>query len=142
MFCESVFRNITKFTGKHLCQSLFVNKDTGLRSATLLKKRLWHMFSSEFSEVSKNTFIYGTPLVAASVLKNLANFTGKHLCWSLFFINLLAWGTPTQVFSCEICRMPILKNVYERLLLNSKKSRKFCTTSWRQLSHKFISWNF
>ena len=33
-------RNFTKFTGKHLCQSLFLNKVAGLRSLTLLKKRL------------------------------------------------------------------------------------------------------
>ena len=25
-------------------------------------------------------------------LENLANFTGKYLCWSLFLINLQAWG--------------------------------------------------
>ena len=24
------------------------------------------------------------------VLKNLANFTGKHMCWSLFLVNLPA----------------------------------------------------
>ena len=30
--------NFTKFTGKHLRQSLFLNKVTGLRAATLLKK--------------------------------------------------------------------------------------------------------
>ena len=34
---KSVLRNLTKFTGKHLCQSLFFNKVT-----TLLKRRLWH----------------------------------------------------------------------------------------------------
>ena len=44
------------------------------------------------------------------VLKSFANFTGKHLCWSLFLKNLQAEGlqlpkkkTPTQVFSCELC---------------------------------------
>ena len=40
------------------------------------------------------------------VLKNFANFTGKHLCWSLLLIELQAWRskeTPTQVFSCKIC---------------------------------------
>ena len=43
MFCEKgVLRNFAKFTGKHLCQSLFFNKVAGLRLATLLKKRLWH----------------------------------------------------------------------------------------------------
>ena len=39
---KGVLRNFTKFTGNHLCQSLFFNKVAGLRPATLLKKRLWH----------------------------------------------------------------------------------------------------
>ena len=39
---KGVLRNFTKFEGKHLCQSLFFNKVSGLRSATLLKKKLWH----------------------------------------------------------------------------------------------------
>ena len=37
---KGVLKNFTKFTGKHLCQSLFFNKVAGLRPATLLKKRL------------------------------------------------------------------------------------------------------
>ena len=37
---KGVLRNFAKFTGKDLCQSLFFNKDAGLRPATLLKKRL------------------------------------------------------------------------------------------------------
>ena len=42
VFCnKGVLRNFTKFTGKHLCQSLFFNKVASLRPATLLKKRLW-----------------------------------------------------------------------------------------------------
>ena len=32
---------LVKFTGKHLCQSLFFNIVVGLRTATLLKKKLW-----------------------------------------------------------------------------------------------------
>ena len=41
MFCKKgVLRNFTKFTGKHLCQSLFFNKVPDLKYATLLKKRL------------------------------------------------------------------------------------------------------
>ena len=39
---KGVLRNFAKFTGKHLCQSLFSNKVAGLIPATLLKKRLWH----------------------------------------------------------------------------------------------------
>ena len=41
VFCKkSVLKDFTKFTGKHLCQSLFFNKVAGL-PATLSKKRLW-----------------------------------------------------------------------------------------------------
>ena len=49
------------------------------------------------------------------VLKNFANFTGKHLCWSLFnkaFIKFIK-KTPTQVFSCEICKI-FKKNFFYR----------------------------
>ena len=38
---KGVLRNFEKLSGKCLCQSLFFNKFAGLRSATLLKKRLW-----------------------------------------------------------------------------------------------------
>ena len=40
---KGVLENFAKFTGKHLCQSLFFSKVPGLRPgtpATLLKKRL------------------------------------------------------------------------------------------------------
>ena len=39
---KGILRNLTKFTGKHLCQSIFLNKVAGIRPATLLKKRPWH----------------------------------------------------------------------------------------------------
>ena len=43
VFCKKgVLRRFTKFTRKHLCQSLLFNRVAGLRPATLLKKRLWH----------------------------------------------------------------------------------------------------
>ena len=39
MFCrKGVLRNFAKFTGKHLCKSLFFNKITGIRAANLLKR--------------------------------------------------------------------------------------------------------
>ena len=49
-------------------------------------------------------------------LKKFANFTGKHLCWSLFLRKLQAFWratlleTITMVFSCEICE--IVKNTF------------------------------
>ena len=61
VFCKKgVLENFTKFTGKHLCQILFLNKVASLRPATLLKKRLWH---GCFSDI----FFYWTPPLATSV---------------------------------------------------------------------------
>ena len=56
-----VLRNFAKFTGKHLCQSRFLNKVPVLRPATLLKKTMAQVFSCEFCEIFKNTFLYRTP---------------------------------------------------------------------------------
>ena len=54
---KDVLSNFAKFTGKHLYPSLFFNKVAGL---TLLKKRLLtQVFSCEFCEISKNTFLTG-----------------------------------------------------------------------------------
>ena len=53
---NSVLGNFAKFIGKHLCQSLFFDKVTFLRPATLLTETLAQMLSCEFCEVSKNTF--------------------------------------------------------------------------------------
>ena len=68
VFCKKgALRNFAKFTGKHLCQNLFFNKVAALRPAALLKKEtLAQEFSCEFCEISKNTFSYRTPPVAAS----------------------------------------------------------------------------
>ena len=59
VFCKKgVLRNFAKFTGKHLCQSLFFNKVAGLRPATLLKKRLWHRcFPVNFTKFLRTPFI-------------------------------------------------------------------------------------
>ena len=110
VFCEKcVLRNFAKFTGKHLCRSLFFNKvarltplDNCFSTFYLLhicqnvfhlilwqleilnggacnfikKETLAQVFCCEFCKISKNTFFYRTPLVAASVvhLNNNINF--------------------------------------------------------------------
>ena len=58
---KGVLRNFTKWTGKHLCQSLFFNKVAGLRSATLLKKRLWlRCFHVNFAKFLRTPFFQNT----------------------------------------------------------------------------------
>ena len=68
-FCKKgVLRNFAKFTGKHLCQSLFVNKFAGRPEAcnVIKKEALAQVFSCELCETSNNTFSYRATPVAAS----------------------------------------------------------------------------
>ena len=55
---KEVLTYFAKFTGKHLCQSLFLNKAAGLRPATLLRKRLWpRFFPVNFAKFIRTTFL-------------------------------------------------------------------------------------
>ena len=69
VFCKKGdLKNFAKFTGKHLCQSLFFNKVASLKPASLLKKRLWHRCF---------------PVNFAKFLRTL--FFKEHLCWPLLY---------------------------------------------------------
>ena len=58
---KGVLRNFVKFTGKHLCQSLFFNKVARLRSVTLFKKRLWRRcFPVNFAKFLRTPFLQNT----------------------------------------------------------------------------------
>ena len=53
---KGVLKDFAKFTGKHLCQSLFLNK-----VVTLLKKRVWHRcFPVSFAKFLRTPFLYNT----------------------------------------------------------------------------------
>ena len=72
---KGVLRNFTKFKGKHLCQSLFINKNAGLRPAILLKKRLWHRcFPVNFAKFLKTSFLQNT---SGRLLLHHYNWTSK-----------------------------------------------------------------
>ena len=58
---KDILRNFAKFTGKHLWQSLFLNKVAGLRPTSLLKKSLWHRcFSANFAKFLRTPFLQNT----------------------------------------------------------------------------------
>ena len=63
---KGALRNFAKFTGKHLCQRLFLIKLQAKTCSFIKKESLAQVFSCEFCEISKNTFSYRTPPVAAS----------------------------------------------------------------------------
>ena len=59
--------------------------------------------------------------VKKGVLKYFTNFTGKHLCWSLFqncnFIEKRLWHRCFPMKFAKFLRTPTLKNICERLVL-------------------------
>ena len=60
-YIERCSKNFAKFTGKQLCQSLFFDKVASLRSATLLKKGLWHRcFPVNFAKFLRTPFLENT----------------------------------------------------------------------------------
>ena len=62
--------NIAKFTGKHLCRSLFFDRDAGLRTATLFNKRLWHRYFPVNFAIFLRTPFFRTPLVPAFFVRD------------------------------------------------------------------------
>ena len=99
VFCKKcVVRNFAKFTGKHLrpegCN--FIKNET-----------LAQMLSCEFCEISKNTFFYRTPLVAASAFhvmhhKYFDVFRGhraKPVTWNALTLNRVMAKASTEVSS-------------------------------------------
>ena len=58
---KAVLENFTKFTGEHLCWSLFFNKAGSLSPLTLLKKRLTHScFRDNFVKFLRTPFAQNT----------------------------------------------------------------------------------
>ena len=78
---KNVLRNFAKFTGKHLCQSLFFNNFAGLRPVTLLEKRLWHRCFGPWKRFSA--------LQTSNTL--LARFAHSQKLFWLCFIFWLCW---------------------------------------------------
>ena len=87
VFCKKRFlRNVAKFTGKLLCQSLFFNKVAGWGLQLYFKKQLWHKYF---------------PLNLAKFLRTpvLQNISGRLLL------------TVAYLFDCSIKNSQKLKSV-------------------------------
>ena len=71
---KGVFINFAKFTGQHLCQSLFFNKVAGLGSE---KQTLTQVFSYEVYKIAKNTFF--TEHLRTTASQNKSFFSEKQM---------------------------------------------------------------
>ena len=90
---KGVLRNFTKFTGKHLCQSLFFNEVAGLRPATLLKKRLWQRcFPENFVNFLRTPFYI------------------EHIWWLLLRLHLSILSSQ-WIIDINLCHLQIFTDV-------------------------------
>ena len=106
---KGVLRNFTKFTGKHLCQSL---------------KTLAQVYSCEFCEISNNTFLTEHVWVTASTHCISKTFTEQFLSTWISFRSIHRMCSIKKVLLKSFAtffRTPILKNICERLLLSISK---------------------
>ena len=75
VFCKKgVLRIFAKFTGKHLCQSLFFNNVAG---NFIKKETLAQVFFCEFCENSKNTFSFLRWLLLERPCNKMKNITSE-----------------------------------------------------------------
>ena len=106
LFKKGALRNFAKFTGTHLCQSLFFNKVAVLRHATLLKKRLWHRyFPVNFAKFLRTPFLQNTSGVCFRIKR-------RYITKYLWYYSILIYNTAQKMkfsitdlatFTEEIC---------------------------------------
>ena len=116
---KAIPRNFAKFTGKHLCQSLFFNKVAGLRPEAchfIKKGTLARVFSCEFYETSKNSFFYRIPLVAASE---------DYFLWRGFESVRAQWTNCFNIFMIKISCLYEKKSSHRRCSVRKDVLRNF-----------------
>ena len=114
---KGVLRNLTKFTAKHLCQSLCFNKVAGLR---LWGETLAQMFSCEFWEISQNNvFTEHLQLLPLLFPKRKWNYR-------------VAFRTQSNIYYGTFC-----KNNWRFLPLAMTKFRTLCFQYWCPLPQFF-----
>ena len=117
-----VLKKLADFTGKYLCQSIFLIKSQALRTATLLKRDcitgfflriLWIIQEHLFCRGSMNGWFWNTspPFHEHLFLKNISSgFFWQFQVSSLKLYSLKE--TLAKLFICEFCK--VFKNIFRR----------------------------
>ena len=109
-----VLKNFRKFTGKHLCWSIFLINEEGLKACNFIKKRLQHRyFLLNFCDIFKNNYFeeyLQTTATGFSVwvlLKPLGwHFEDRStipLAIKTFFLGLLVQKPNSFTDVCSLC---------------------------------------
>ena len=130
-FKIGVLKNFATFTGKHLCRPLqaFFYRTPTVAASGFSRKQFFQLnlvFNADSCTGFCSELLYKQELnlrsshwnssVKKGVLRKFSNFTGKHLCWSLFLIEVFLQISqisqentkkeiPAEMFSCEFCEI-------------------------------------
>ena len=116
---KGVVRNFTKVPGKHLCRSLIFNKKRH-RTATLLKKRLWHRcFPVNFLKFQGTHFFH---LVAASGIKSKIVMNQSSRKKKVFFCNVYFFRRIFFEYLCFISVYRVLNKLSECTYFSMSKT--------------------
>ena len=123
-------KNFAKYTGKYLCQSLFLNKVGGLRPATLLKKRLWHRcLPMNFAKFLIKPFLQNTsgrPLLMFDKVLNTPPLKESVIVHRKKFFLVYGQIDANVVGTCKIMlSMTSLWKKQKRVTLYRKKISRF-----------------
>ena len=131
MFCKKELKNFTNYAGKHLVT----------RPATLLKRDsntsifLWNLQNFQehlFWRIAAND-CFCSFFLMAPIMESLLNKVA-----SLQACNFIKKRTPTQVFSCGVCK--VFKNTYfEEYLRTTAFVVSFSWLCAHYLRHRFIN---
>ena len=118
-----------------------LNKDARLQASNFIKTRPTLVFFREICETFKNTYFEEYLGATASVVS-----FSCHLCWSLFLVKLHVFRPVTllkrdqhwyfSVKFAKLLRTPILKNIWERLLLQFLSHGSMCIIYVKDLPTK------
>ena len=93
LFKMSFYKNLGKFTGKHMCQSLFFNKVAGASCNFIKKEILVQVFASEFCKIFKNIFLTEHLWTTTSVYANFdyAIHVGDWCIFVFYMVTICTW---------------------------------------------------
>ena len=120
---KGVLKNFAKLTGKHLCLSLFFNKVASRRSATLLKKKLWHRcFPVDFAKFLRTPFFYSfAKFLRTPFVRNTSE-------------RLLLWTTASETSNTKYLGLIKRSKVQEK---NKSCKRALNFDQWKTFSENY-----
>ena len=146
---KGALRNFAKFTEKHLCQGLYFNKVPGQVCNFIEIENLAQVFFCEFCEISKNTFSYRLPPVAAFAA---CNFIKKEIPAKMSFYEFrkifenIFWqstsGWLVYKFICEFWEVfqniSFIQHLWETAYLMYKLQYFNQQIQWRTISEVLL----